>query len=310
MKKTKILIIGYSSFVRRRVIPSLKKNKKINYCICSKSNKINHKNKILHNYYLEGLKNFNPDLVYISTVNSLHYKYAKSVLNNGFNLIVDKPITLDLKKTNELLNIAKKKRLFFAEATLFNYHRVFKIIEKLCNGKDKIEHVQSNLNLPLVKSIKEIKKIKGDCEADTATYAAAIIRLFTDNSLKKINVYKNYFKNTKLVKSFYIMANSKNITYVGNFAFQREYSQQIIFYTKNKIIFSPQRIFALPPNKNLELIIKTKNTLKKINVLKDDCIKNFFNLVFNCLKRKNHQFFYNIMLQEAKLRNIIKIGKN
>ena len=39
MIKTKILFLGYSSFLKRRVLPSLKKNKKIDYCICSKSNK-------------------------------------------------------------------------------------------------------------------------------------------------------------------------------------------------------------------------------------------------------------------------------
>jgi hypothetical protein len=44
MPKTKLLIIGYSSFVRRRIEPSLKKNKLFDYCISSKSNKIN-KNK-------------------------------------------------------------------------------------------------------------------------------------------------------------------------------------------------------------------------------------------------------------------------
>ena len=99
MKNKKILIIGYSSFVRRRVIPSLKKNKNIKYCICSKSNKIDFKNKILFNRFEEGLKKFNPNLVYISTVNSLHYRYAKSVLNKGFNVIVDKPVTLEIKKT-------------------------------------------------------------------------------------------------------------------------------------------------------------------------------------------------------------------
>ncbi len=305
MKNKKILIIGYSSFVRRRVIPSLKKNKNIKYCICSKSNKIDFKNKILFNRFEEGLKKFNPNLVYISTVNSLHYRYAKSVLNKGFNVIVDKPVTLEIKKTKELLNIAKRKKLFFAEATLFNYHRVFEKIKNLCGGFKNVEHIQSNLNLPLVKSIKELKHIKGDCEADTATYAAAIIRLFKSDKLKNFSVHKNYFKKTNLVKNFYVMANSEKLTYFGNFAFQREYTQQIIFYTKNKIIFSPQRVFALPPNKDLNILVKTNNNIKKIKVKKDDCIKNFFQLIFKSINNKRFRFFYNTILEEAKIRAAI-----
>ena len=130
MSKIKLLIIGYSSFVRRRVEPSLKKNKLFDYCISSKSNKINLNKKILFNNYDEALKRFTPEIVYISTVNSLHYSYAKKILNKGFNVIIDKPATLNIKTTNKLLKIAKKKKLLLAEATLFNYHRVFDIIKK------------------------------------------------------------------------------------------------------------------------------------------------------------------------------------
>ena len=93
MTDTKILILGYSSFIKRRVIPSLKKNKKIKYGICSESNKINKRKKILFNNYNISLKKFKPNIVYISKINSLHYKFAKMTLNKGFNTIVDKPAT-------------------------------------------------------------------------------------------------------------------------------------------------------------------------------------------------------------------------
>ena len=110
MIKTKILFLGYSSFLKRRVIPSVKKNKKINYCICSKSNKKNIKNKIFYNNLNEGLKKFKPDIVDISKINSLRYTLAKKILKKGYNVIVDKPITLKFKYTRELLKIAKIKK--------------------------------------------------------------------------------------------------------------------------------------------------------------------------------------------------------
>ena len=40
MKKIKLLIIGYSKFVEKRLIKSIKKIKKIDYRVCSKSKKI------------------------------------------------------------------------------------------------------------------------------------------------------------------------------------------------------------------------------------------------------------------------------
>ena len=133
MLKTKLLIIGYSSFVRRRVEPSLKKNKLFEYCISSKSNKINTNKKILYNNYEEALKKFAPEIVYISTVNSLHYDYAKKFLNKGFNVIVDKPVTLNIKAIKTLLKYSnhqiKTKTSLFANDSfhlcLFNFPFIY-----------------------------------------------------------------------------------------------------------------------------------------------------------------------------------------
>ena len=109
MKKTQLLILGYSSFLKRRVIPAIKKIKNMEYCICSKSSKINLKEKILFNDYDQALKKTKPDIVYISLINSLHFKYAKKALEKGLNVIVDKPITTSLQETKILLKLAQKK---------------------------------------------------------------------------------------------------------------------------------------------------------------------------------------------------------
>ena len=110
MKKTQLLILGYSSFLKRRVIPAIRKMKSIEYCICSKSNKINLKEKILFKDYNTALSKTTADIVYISLINSLHFKYAKKALTKGLNVIVDKPIAVSLHETKKLLQIAKKKK--------------------------------------------------------------------------------------------------------------------------------------------------------------------------------------------------------
>ena len=80
---------------------------------------------------------------------------------------------------------------------------------------------------------------------------------------------------------------------------------QIVFFTKDKIIYTPPRIFAIPPDKDFFILIKTKNSYKKIKVYKDDCIKNFFKVVLNKLKDKKFRYFYDIMSNDAKTRDRI-----
>ena len=305
MKKTQLLILGYSSFLKRRVIPAIKKMKNIEYCICSKSNKINLKEKILFKDYDTALSKTTVDIVYISLINSLHFKYAKKALTKGLNVIVDKPIAVSLHETKKLLQIAKKKNLLLSEANLYNYHNVFDKIIKLCKGVENISHIQSNFNVPLIKNPKEIFNIKGDCVMDMGPYASSIIRLFTDNKIKKLKVFKEYFKSVDAVKSFFILAKLKNCTYFGNFGFDKEYVSRITFFTKNKIILSPQRTFALPSNKKVTILLKENNKIKKISINKDDCIQNFFKKILYAFRNKNFKNFYDNLLNDAIVREKI-----
>lgn len=56
------------------------------------------------------------NVVYISTVNSLHYKWAKAALEAGKHVVCEKPCTTDPEQTRELFHIAREKGLFFMEA--------------------------------------------------------------------------------------------------------------------------------------------------------------------------------------------------
>lgn len=56
------------------------------------------------------------NIVYISTVNSFHYQWAKEALKNGKHVICEKPCTTSEMQTRELFALAREKGLFFMEA--------------------------------------------------------------------------------------------------------------------------------------------------------------------------------------------------
>ena len=56
------------------------------------------------------------DIVYISAVNSAHYKWAKAALMAGKHVICEKPCTTTEIQTRELFALAKEKGLFLMEA--------------------------------------------------------------------------------------------------------------------------------------------------------------------------------------------------
>lgn len=56
------------------------------------------------------------DMVYISTVNSLHYRWAKAALESGKHVVCEKPCTTQESQTRELFRLAREKGLFLMEA--------------------------------------------------------------------------------------------------------------------------------------------------------------------------------------------------
>lgn len=65
--------------------------------------------------YLE-LLNSPIDTVYIALPNHLHYSYAKQALEHGKHVILEKPATENLRQLQELVALAKERKLLLIEA--------------------------------------------------------------------------------------------------------------------------------------------------------------------------------------------------
>lgn len=57
----------------------------------------------------------NVDAVYIGTPHTFHYENAKAALQAGKHVLCEKPFTFDLSELDELIALAKEKKLFLME---------------------------------------------------------------------------------------------------------------------------------------------------------------------------------------------------
>lgn len=60
------------------------------------------------------------DFVSIVTPNSIHYKAAKIFLENGFNVVCDKPLTVRTGEAEELVEIAESRKLLFCVTYVYS----------------------------------------------------------------------------------------------------------------------------------------------------------------------------------------------
>jgi predicted dehydrogenase len=303
----KILILGYSDFVQRRVIPillSTYKHFKIAIASISKKPKAKEKNFFWYNNYRNAIELFKPDIVYISLPNSLHYFWGIEVLKKSINLIIDKPITLKLNHLKKLISLAAKYRVVLAEATIFNYHPQINEAIKIAGGLSKIEVIQSNFCIPqpLNNNIKMSKILGGGVNHDMGPYAAGSFRIFFKKFPEKIQVLSN--SNGNIIKDLAVQAKFKNKISYSYFSFGKEYKNDLLIFTKNKII-KINSIYSPNPLLNSLIKIRENNKTREILIKPNSTFKIFFEIFLNSLKRKNFHFFIKDMLFDAKFREII-----
>jgi len=305
--KKKVLILGYSSIVKRRILPSIIKTKNINFEICSiSSNRQYVGESNWYRNYNQSLKQSKADIVYISLPNSEHFKWAKKALIKGFHVVIDKPATINLKEARQLIKIAKIKKRLLAEALVYSYHR--QIIQglKLVGGLKLIDRIHANFNIPMPNknSIRSIKKLKSYCIYDMLPYAASIVRIFCKGKLIKASLSnKKYFH-----KKFSFLLEFSNMLYTGHFCYGGEYQNNLTLFGKNKVI-KLNRVFAPPPNKRLNLEINSKNKRYTIKSRKDDTFYNFFKIILNHVKNKKYSVFLKKFEQDSKIREMLIRGK-
>lgn len=89
----------------------------------------------ISNDYKDLLSSSDVDAIVVSTPASTHYKIVKESLESEKDVLVEKPIALNLKNAEELMNIAtKKKRILMVGHTFVYNPVVHKLKEYIYNG--------------------------------------------------------------------------------------------------------------------------------------------------------------------------------
>ncbi len=303
----KILILGNSSIFQRKIYKSLIKFKKLSIEVASKRKlKLNSKIKI-YNTYKDAIDQTEAKIVYISLINSEHFKWALYSLKNLKHVLIDKPFTINLKQTKTLIKFANKKKLLLSEAVVFHKHQQFQKLFSMVNLKKKTNIIAS-FHIPKLNknNFRNYKKYGGGCFLDMSPYAAYLIHLFLRNNKYTINkLYRN--KNVKdLDKFFSIIVNSSKVKILASFKFNSEYKNQIIVQNNSKKYYI-NYAFSPPINKpvSMKIFDELKKKEYKLYFKKQNTFDVYFSELFVLLKKKKYNFFYNEIEKISKIRKKI-----
>ena len=306
----KLGVWSLSNHFINKVLPSIKNNPKIKI-IKVYTNKYLRKNNIKLDFTnsLDNFLNSDFDFVYISSINSNHFKNCKIALENKKNVICEKPICLKPEQLNRLKNIAEKNKKIFLEMNQYTYHPLFKNVKKKINKKKlgKIFYVKCNFEIPLKdkKNFRFNKKLGGGALYDVGYYPISI--LYTVFDSKKIEIIeKKIIKNKKIdYKGNAFLINNDNIAFDLSWSLKDSYKNFIHIYgeegfLKSNFFFSKKIV----QNGQIELFINKTAKTEKIKRA------NQINLAFIYMMQNKLKLFNDNYNQSLKILKTVEKLKN
>ena len=304
---------SFSSHLKNKVIPSIRKNKMIYPRKILTSKDIVIDNKFLKNTEVikdkkKFLEDQNIKIVYISSISKNHFKNSLESLKNNKNVICEKPICLNYKDFKKLLLLCKKKKLKIFEVYQYIHHPLFIKIKKIIKKKEigEISLIESSFTIPLndKKNFRFSNKFGGGALNDIGVYPISIpFFLFNNPKLKILEKNILNLKNNGIDISGNILSKINNkFFYKFNWGFNLPYSNYLrIIGSKGKM--ECEFIFSKKIEQSGFIKIIKNNKHKIIKVKKS----NQINLAFNSyiLKKnvnKNNKISIQILKMLEKLR--------
>lgn len=118
----------------------------------------------------------NPDIqiIYIGTINPFHYQVTKLMLENGKNVLCEKPICLNYLEAAQLYKLAYSKKLFLMEGMWSRFFPSYKYLMDIINTKQIGEilevHVEHGFKADGIERINN-RKLGGGITIDIGIYA-------------------------------------------------------------------------------------------------------------------------------------------
>ena len=156
MAKIKVAVIGTGALgsIHARIYAESKNVELVGICDIDKKT-VNSLSKELKTKAFTNYKDLigSIDAATIAVPTKHHYSLSKDLLNAGIHLLIEKPITQTLEQADELLQIAKSKKLTLAVGHIERFNAAVEAVHKL---KGDIKFVECHRLGPLAKRIKDV----------------------------------------------------------------------------------------------------------------------------------------------------------
>lgn len=246
------------------------------------------------------------DAIYLPLPPGLHYRWAKEALSASKHILCEKPCTIALATTEDLLNDAEAKGLAAHENYMFAFHDQLKAINAIVNsgeiGDVRLYRISFGFPMRAQNDFRYNKALGGgallDCGGYTFKYASMLLgptakmKYAQSNNIEGFSV--DMYGSAALV-------NDKGVTAQVAFGMDHNYKCELEVWGSKGTIYT-NRILTAPAGLVPEVIIRKGNEEEKRSLPADDAFKKSILHFCECIEdevvRKEN---YQTLLRQARL---------
>ena len=312
-----LLFLGYSSIVRRRVLPAARTVSAIHsISVASRSHgqdgaggRVDGDGAVDGWYpdYEEALASAGADLVYVSGANADHAEWVMRALRRGCHVIVDKPAFLDLETAEAAVRLARERDRGLAEATVFLFHPQAATLRALVHpAESRVTRATATFSFPPLPP--GDFRYRADCGGgslyDLGPYAAATNRLLfgaqpDDVECKVLS--RDTSRDAGVDTSFSVLlTHAAGGSLAGHFGFVMAYQNRLSVVTRSRTI-DADRLFTTPPDLACTLRVREGHDERTLPVAPGDAFALFLEAFVDAMGRRDFGAFERALLDDAAL---------
>lgn len=313
----RVLVVGFSRIVQRKVMPALSSMATVESVdIASRRaaeiSAVDHaKVSQVYDSYETALASTSAELVYISTVNSEHAQWAECALRSGKHVVIDKPATDSLERTQHLIAMARDAERCIAEAVVYPFHPlVTKTLELLASLELQPIHLASCFSFPALdpQNFRYRPELGGGALLDLGAYTVSPGRLFFGGVPESVSceiTARSDVPNGVETGFTTMMTYSGGRTLTGHYDFNAEYRNQLALLGRG-VFVELNRVFTPPPDQPMPIQLICRNKSELVQTDASDCFASFLDAVIQSSLSGDFNRWSDDMLTDARTFDMLR----
>ena len=246
------------------------------------------------------------DAIYLPLPPGLHYKWAKEAVAAGKHVLVEKPCTISLATTEDLLNDAKAKGLAAHENYMFTFHNQLDAVNNIVKsgeiGDVRLYRISFGFPLRAHNDFRYNKALGGGALLDCGGYTLKYASMLLGPTVQIKYAQSNYIDGFDVdMYGSAALVNDKGVTAQVAFGMDHNYKCELEVWGSKGTLYT-NRILTAPTGLVPEVIVRKGNEEEKRNLPADDAFKKSILHFCKCIEDDGtRKANYETLLRQARL---------